>query len=612
MRTLIIGLDAFDPAIFEHLLSEGKMPHLSKFVEADGYSRFSVVSPPQSEVSWSSIATGLNPGGHGIFDFVHRDPASYGLQVSLLPTRTSLLGTQFIPPHQATTIFDETVNDGYPATSLWWPATFPARLASPVRTIPGLGAPDIFGRLGVGFFFSTMHDLAQENRKTSIGALVRKPNGGYGGELEGPSQKTLSGVKRASLEFELEMVDSNAAHLTISQQRIDLKLGQWSPIFELGFKAGFGVSIRAITRAILVKANSEPELYLLPLQAHPLQAPWPFATPKGFVQDLWTTCGPFLTLGWPQDTTALEEGIITDEQFLTLCEQICTGRELALMHLIGSFKEGLLACVFDSLDRLQHMFWKDRKDILESWYIRLDALVGRVEEKIASTQGKENPRLLIVSDHGFGEFNYKVHLNRWLVNHGYLMAKETGEAGDLKGVDWKKSQAYALGLNSLYLNLEGREIQGVVTFESKTELIRKLCSDLKNWNEPDGQPVVRGVLTQVEAFQGPLAEYGPDLVIGYHTKYRASAETGLGQWKAEEIEVNRDHWGGDHCFDAREVPGVLFSSDGLHNLPNPCYSDIPVLAIDKALHPNNSVPPPTYSGEDQETIEKRLKDLGYL
>src|SRR3990172_10726248 len=117
MRTILIGLDAFDPAFFEQLHSKGKTPNLSKFVDAGGYARLRVADPPQSEVSWTSIATGLNPGGHGLFDFVHRNPASYALNVSLLPTKQSAVGTQFVPPHNAHTLFDQAVQDGYPATS---------------------------------------------------------------------------------------------------------------------------------------------------------------------------------------------------------------------------------------------------------------------------------------------------------------------------------------------------------------------------------------------------------------------------------------------------------------------------------------------------------------
>jgi len=87
MQTIILGFDAFDPTFCEKLLQEGSLPNLARFLTIDGYRRFEVTNPPQSEVSWTSIATGLNPGGHGIFDFVHRDPETYTPFVSLLPTK---------------------------------------------------------------------------------------------------------------------------------------------------------------------------------------------------------------------------------------------------------------------------------------------------------------------------------------------------------------------------------------------------------------------------------------------------------------------------------------------------------------------------------------------
>ena len=149
MKSILLGFDAFDPVLFEHLHNQGKMPHLSKFLVKSGYSKFRVSNPPQSEVSWTSIATGLNPGGHGLFDFVHRDPKSYNLFVSLLPTRSSVLGTIFSPPHQAETIFSAAVKDGFPAMSLWWPATFPAQLG--FRGPQNIGGRNHWGsRLGPG------------------------------------------------------------------------------------------------------------------------------------------------------------------------------------------------------------------------------------------------------------------------------------------------------------------------------------------------------------------------------------------------------------------------------------------------------------------------------
>jgi len=221
-----------------------------------------------------------------------------------------------------------------------------------------------------------------------------------------------------------------------------------------------------------------------PLQLHPLHSPWRYATPRAFVRQTWQACGPFLTLGWPQDTTGLEERCITDSQFLDLCESIFRTRERVLVRQLQRFREGILACVFDSLDRVQHMFWRSRPDIVDEWYVKLDTLLGRVEGRLADL-GKEQTKIVILSDHGFADFDFKVHLNHWLVERGYLVTAGD-ESGSLQDVDWSQSQAYAIGLNSLYLNLAGREGQGCVPASQYEPLLSKLQDELLGWRGPDG------------------------------------------------------------------------------------------------------------------------------
>src|SRR5437016_5201892 len=250
MRTLIIGLDAFDPAVFERLLAQGKMPVLEKYTKTGGYSRFGVSNPPQSEVSWTSISTGLDPGSHGLFDFVHRDVSNYGLSVSVLPTRKDIFGTRFIPPNQANTIFDQAVRQGYPATVLWWPATFPAHPESPVRTLPGFGTPDIHGRLGVGSLFTVDHSLQDENFKTSIEILDTPGPGRYTGTLKGPGRKRGSEIDHSLAGIALEIFDDKAASLTIGKVKLNLVVGQWSPIIEVNFKIPVGLRGIALAQHI--------------------------------------------------------------------------------------------------------------------------------------------------------------------------------------------------------------------------------------------------------------------------------------------------------------------------------------------------------------------------
>ena len=293
MKTILVGLDAFDPKFFEKLYEEGKMPNLGKYVGQKGYSRFNISNPAQSEVSWTSIATGQNPGGHGMFDFVHRSPKNYGIQVSLLPTKKTMVGLQFTQPHEQQTIFDYSVENGYPATSLWWPATFPARLASPIKSIPGLGTPDIFGKLGVGILFTTEELGTDAPTKTQLERLSASGKT-FSGKLPGPSRPKGDTIIESFNDFSLSFSDETHAKFTIGKKTsFDLTVGEWSPVFEITFKVGFGVSLQAVTRAILTKGSSNPWLYFLPLQIHPMKAAWPYAAPRDFIKKTWKEGGPF-------------------------------------------------------------------------------------------------------------------------------------------------------------------------------------------------------------------------------------------------------------------------------------------------------------------------------
>ena len=611
MQTIILGFDAFDPTFCEDLLQKGKLPNLARFLSIDGYRRFEVTNPPQSEVSWTSIATGLNPGGHGIFDFVHRDPKTYTPFVSLLPTKKSFGGTQFAPPFSAQTLFDQAAKNGFPATSLFWPATFPARPDSLVKSVPGLGTPDILGRLGVGAFYSTEKELEQGNRKTPVEILQPEGKNRFQSVIKGPSKAKHGGEESAILPFELEVLDDQSAEIRIDKQKITLQIGKWSPIISVSFKMGTFVKVHAITKVILTSLKPEINLYFLPLQIDPLHSPWHYAVPPKFVKNIWNENGPYLTIGWPQDTTGLEDRCMQDQHFLALCDSIFKSREKIFMHQVSEFNEGVLACVFDSLDRIQHMFWRERPDIIEDWYIKLDGLVGRVEDALMS-KGMRKARLLVVSDHGFTNFDQKVHLNRWLIDNGFLDSSTDEESGKFKDIEWKSSQAYGLGLNSIYLNLAGREGQGIVEESQVEGLSCQIKEQLLAWKDADGHSVVKNVPVNSEALSGPLAEYGPDLIVGYAPGYRASPQTGLGEWEKSSLEPNNDHWGADHCIDPSSVPGVIFSNQGLGNFTEPSYRDFPLLATGEAVQGGVSSPPPTISDEDQEKLEERLKSLGYL
>ena len=346
--------------------------------------------------------------------------------------------------------------------------------------------------------------------------------------------------------------------------------------------------------------------YILPLQIHPLHSVQHYASSPSFAKNLWTKVGPYLTLGWPQDTTGLEDGCISDDQFLALCETIFERRKQIFFHLLDNFKEGVLASIFDDLDRVQHMFFHNRLDVAQAWYKKLDAFVGEVRARL---NGKH--RLLILSDHGFSTFARKVHLNRWLAQQGLLVLKDGAAEGGLADVDWTRTKAYAVGLNSLYLNVAGREGQGAVSADEIEPLLAQIQQALLDWKDGES-PVIQRVRLKHETYNGPFTRLGPDMVVGYAPGYRASSETGPGKVPAALLEVNNDHWGADHCVDADVVPGVIFANRDLRDFGGISFRDIPFLAIGKHLDQSHIKPPSQVGPQGQKDLEERLKGLGYL
>jgi predicted AlkP superfamily phosphohydrolase/phosphomutase len=246
--------------------------------------------------------------------------------------------------------------------------------------------------------------------------------------------------------------------------------------------------------------------------------------------------------------------------------------------------------------------------VVYDWYRRLDRFVGDVSQKVEQWNGKY--RYLLLSDHGFSDFRKKVHLNRWLVEHNYLCMKNDGQ--DLNGVEWSKTKAYAVGLNSIYLNISGRERQGCVSVDEIEKLLADIQSNLSDWKDEQGESIVQKVRLKHETFNGPFTRFGPDLVVGYAPGYRASAETGLGKVPPTALEPNNEHWGADHCIEADAVPGVIFANRNLAEFGGISFRDLPFLAIGKHLDQSQIKPPSQAAGEGQKDVEERLKGLGYL
>ena len=92
-KVFILGIDGMDPALTRELLDRGELPNIKRLSEKGSFLDLNTTYPPHSPVVWTSIATGVNPGKHNLFDFIRRDIPSYVPQLALAKQTNGITGT---------------------------------------------------------------------------------------------------------------------------------------------------------------------------------------------------------------------------------------------------------------------------------------------------------------------------------------------------------------------------------------------------------------------------------------------------------------------------------------------------------------------------------------
>ncbi|ACH38646.1 MAG: hypothetical protein ACD_55C00098G0002 [uncultured bacterium] len=565
-KTIFLGIDGMDPKIAEQLMSAGQLPNFERLAARGHYSQLATINPPQSPVVWSTIATGLAPSGHGIYDFIHRDPATYKPYLSLHRIEHG----RYVNPVQGETFWEKCAAKGIGSTLLKWPMGFPPR-PFPGQMLAGLGAPDLRGMLGTYTCYTSAPEKMERDAK---GRIVPVPGSAQSvqTDITGPFTVGLTGRKATTIPLNIQL-DANSVTCRIGRQSFTLAPGQWSPWLTIVFDIGFFRTVKGICRFYLSGLHPEFSLYMTPVNVAFDSSEFPISHPADYAVELADAIGPFSTLGLAEDTNAVNDGALDEDGFISLCDGIMAERESMFLYELSRFREGLLACVFDTTDRIQHIFWRmhdtghpmhdpalaeSYNDVIPRYYRWMDRILGVVLDRAPDAA------LICCSDHGFCSFRRSVQVNDWLLREGFLALKPGAKLceGLFEEIDWSRSQAYAAGLNSIYLNLRGREKEGILNESELPALKSKLAARLASLYDR-GRPVVCRV-HDAELLKGDnphAAAGGPDLVVGFAEGYRASWQTAIGGITGGEIiEDNLKKWSGDHCCDASLVPGVLFTN----------------------------------------------------
>jgi predicted AlkP superfamily phosphohydrolase/phosphomutase len=598
-RLIIVGFDGQEPTLTDQYLKDGQLPHFAALAQRGAYRRLRTTYPPVSPVAWSCFSTGTNPGRHNIFDFLDRDRRTY---LPLLSStrigkvdRVLAIGRYRIPLRTPEL---RLLRKSQP----FWAILGQARIWSTVLRVPitfppdrfhgaqlsAMAAPDLLGTQGT-FLFYTTRPAGQAYKEGGIRVAWTFAGDRAETRITGPVNPFLA--DGAPLHLTMRVTLDRAARratIDLSGQRVTLATGVLSDWIPLAFRAAPFVKIRGLCRMQVTEMGEHVSLYVTPISLDPEHPAMPISHPSYYATYLAKAIGPYSTLGLAEDTWALNEGVIDDATFLTQAWDIDAERQRMFFTALDRLREGALVCVFDATDRVQHMFWREidpshpaaqvardtggappRHAIAEQ-YRRNDAFLGEVMAKL-----KDDDVLMVLSDHGFNAFRRGVNVNRWLYDHGYLALKAGGDASAewLRDVDWSRTRAYALGLTGIFLNLKGREGQGIVDPADaagvKAGLIAALSGLVDGEADAAAQTAtetkaaaigIREVFDTARIYDGPYSGNAPDLLVGYNTGYRVSWDCASGVVGTPVFEDNVKAWSGDHCIDPRLVPGVFFCS----------------------------------------------------
>ncbi len=659
-RVVVLGFDGVDSQIVEQMLAAGRLPNLAALKARGGYSPLLPTVPAQTPVSWATFSTGLDPGGHEIFDFLKRDPSDLvptfavaeeisapllfgranawvfaaaaalvflgaGAAVFFLGKRRVALLAVFVFLGVAAagaafaavrawvpsvrpvvknnrlgkTFWSE--DGGRPATVIRMPVTFPPESFPEGRLLSGLGVPDLSGRIGrPSYYTSDPFFTAREGNDFSID-LVRLENntGRQVTRISGPPGKPFGREGTIDLPMVLTVAPArDRLAIEAGGQKRELTAGQWSDWVSLDFRVNPLIAVHGYARFRVQSVSPEIALYLSPIQFDPEKLPPGFAlsSPAGYARELVARFGRYKTMGWAIDTWSIQSGTLREDAFL---EDVAATAAQERRMLAAEIKEKrrLTVHYFEFPDRVAHVFWRFRDpqhpaydaalaprygDAVEKSYETMDAIVGE-------TMGALAPEdvLIVLSDHGFATWRRSVNYDTWLVENGYLVLTGGARRKNLEAlfsrgkfwesVDWSKSRAYAMGLGDIYVNLKGREKNGIVepgaAYEAlRDELIRRLTGlrDPKN-----GERAVSRVFKREEVYRRFNPRLIPDLIATNLPGYRVSWQASLGVPTENVFEDNRDVWSGDHCsLDPELVKGVFFASRRFRAAPVPGIADV--------------------------------------
>lgn len=560
-KILVLGVDGMDPSLSKKYLDQGIMPNLQKFIKAGSSSKdlkllggVPTITPPM----WTSLATGANPSTHGITCFwgqSKENMAAFEYNMTSKRCKAEQLWNVTANAGLKTLVWH------WPGSS-WPPSSSSPNLHVVDGTQPtsvGNGdcvidndkvlwarsdieavryEPKVANTSGAG---CTLSDIPEEEQKPKLKMnLIMSEEEGDPSADRQPYEKIYSPLKDAynwaydvpagALEFRYVLYDGKVSRpgLIVKDEYgkynkvVLFKSKKDSDPWVVLEKDKFYMDIREQLNLEAKSYNVNRHIRLLELDESTGDLKLYFGQgmdidkddlwhPKKLKQSIIKNVGP--VPGVSMSDASDEE--LAQKVLLPTISYYVDWQAKAMNHLIAEEDYDVVFSHIHNVDTCGHLFWyfaKHRKEVnnnesvyqkaMEQTYIDTDRYLGSFLHLL-----EKGWTIMLLSDHGLltppedeipllGDgFGCNVRIMQDL---GYTVLKTDANGNELREIDYTKTRAVANRGNQIYINLKGRESQGIVDIKDKYELEREIIDDLYNYRQ-NGRRIVSIALRNKDA-----------------------------------------------------------------------------------------------------------------
>lgn len=458
-KVIVFGVDGLMMPLIQKFAAEGALPHISRMLNEGAATELLPYISAWGDVNWASFISGQAPGTawRG-----QAQPADYARTRPLLK-RLEEKGLRAALVH-----FPESVASPAPHFTLspYWSAAEPCPYT--------FATPAIFTTDGVRF------DAPPKVRQQTLGWPPSSPLAYHDKGLWQPlvaGEKGEYRLKIQSAHTESVTLSLKVETLTLSaaNESVTLLQGQWSDWLSLGSLAEGG-------QVRFWLASLAPHIELIQSE---VTYPKRIASDEKTALKLINELGPFYSQ-WAVKASP-------DEGYLASTLQDAENQSLWLaesaVRLTHQYGFSLWAAVHHLIDESHHLclgqydpgspFYDAEQApryeaVIRACYQVLDRSIGRILERVDS-----DTTLLLASDHGAVPNHFMCDVNRYLAKHGLVVLDAAGLPVVNQSQVWLKDERGGL---EIYINLAGREPDGIVPQAEYGRVQDKLLHLLRNWS----------------------------------------------------------------------------------------------------------------------------------